>query len=341
MRDVTSVDSAPDTAANGAREQTRVLVVVGPTAVGKSALAEEVAVRIGGEVVSADSMQVYRGMDIGTAKTPPAQRRVAHHCLDLVEPGEPFSAALYQRAARAAIDDITQRGSLPIVCGGTGLYVRAAVDDFAFAPGQQASTAAREAYEAISRDSGDDALHSLLAKRDPESARLIHPHNTRRVVRALEMLDEDVSYAHQHRGFSARRSVYDARFVGLTMDREALYRRIDDRVSRMVDDGLLGEVEALLAAGLREALTASQAIGYKEFVPVVDGEGDLEAAIEDVARASRRYAKRQLTWFRADPRIHWINLSTTTFEDAIEAALGTLNWAAPPQTFAAGPTTHS
>ncbi len=323
------------------RSRTRVVVVVGPTAVGKSALAEELALRLGGEIVSADSMQVYRGMDIGTAKTPVDQRRVAHHCLDLVDPGEPFSAALYQTEARAAIDDIAARGLVPIVCGGTGLYVRAAVDDFVFAPGEQSGNAVRERYEALLLEAGAPAIHELLSSRDPQSAALIHPGNTRRVVRALEMCDEGISYARQQEGFSERTSIYDTRFIGLNMERAVLYARIDDRVRRMVDSGLLDEVEELISAGLREALTASQAIGYKEFVPVLAGEIDVETAIEEVSRASRRYAKRQLTWFRADPRVRWIDVTGAASTDVIDTALGTLDWTQPPQAPAASPTTHT
>lgn len=315
----------------------RVLVIVGPTAVGKSALAQELAVRLDGEIVSADSMQVYTGMDIGTAKTPVAARRVAHHCLDLVSPGEPFSAALYQQAARSAIQAIAAKGRLPIVCGGTGLYVRAAVDDFTFGSGEQAGSPRRREYEAIASERGAEALHELLCQRDAESAALIHPNNSRRVVRALEFLDEGLTYATQQAGFSARESVYHARFIGLDMDREALYARIDARVRMMVAEGLLGEIEALLAAGLREAITASQAIGYKEFMPVLEGTSDLESAIAEVAKSSRRYAKRQLTWFRADPRISWIDVTHRTLLQTAEAALDAIDWSAPS---VAGPQSH-
>jgi len=160
--------------------QTRVLAVVGPTGVGKTALAEELAVRLGGEIVSADSMQVYFGMDVGTAKPAPGDRRVPYHCLDLAEPGKPFSAALYQVAARGAIADIDERGMLPVLCGGTGLYVRAALDDWEFPAGEQAENPVRDRYEAFAREHGADALHGLLAARDPAAAALIHPNNTRR-----------------------------------------------------------------------------------------------------------------------------------------------------------------
>lgn len=317
--------ATPHTPAETTRSQ-RVLAVVGPTAVGKTALAEELAARLGGEIVSADSMQVYRGMDIGTAKPAASERRVAYHCLDLVGPGEPFSAALYQRAAREAIASCHDRGVLPIVCGGTGLYVRAALDAMEFPAGEQAENPTRAAYERIAALSGPETLHALLASRDPASAALLHPNNVRRVVRALEMNDEGVSYAEQAAGFSARESVFDARFVGLDMRRDALYQRIDARVDDMIARGLLCEVRDLLDAGLRDALTATQAIGYKELVPVLEGAADLQEAVFAIKQASRRYAKRQLTWFRADPRVHWLDVTELSLDQAAEAALAALDW---------------
>jgi len=302
-----------------------VLAVVGPTAVGKSVLAERLALRRDGEIVSADSMQVYRGMDIGTAKPAPEGRLVPYHCLDLVEPGEPFSAALYQAEARRAIEDIATRGRMPVVCGGTGLYVRAALDRMEFPPGDQQGNSVREHYEEYCRAHGAEALHVLLASRDPRSAAMIHANNSRRVVRALEMSDQGLSYASQREGFSAREGVYTARYLGLTMEREALYRRIDMRVDEMLEAGLLGEVEELLAAGFRDALTAGQAIGYKELVPVVEGVAPLDEALVAVKQASRRYAKRQLTWFRADPRVAWLDVTDMSPSDAVEAALEALD----------------
>ncbi|TLM98270.1 MAG: tRNA (adenosine(37)-N6)-dimethylallyltransferase MiaA [Actinobacteria bacterium] len=305
----------------------RVLAVVGPTAVGKSALAEQLALRCGGEVISADSMQVYRGMDVGTAKTPQGERLVTHHCIDIAEPGEPFSAALYQTQARASIGDVSSRGLLPVVCGGTGLYVRAALDDLRFPSGEQAENPVRAKYEQLAQTQGAGALHALLATREPQSAALIHPNNVRRVVRALEMLDADgVSYAAQHAGLAIRASVYDTRFVGLTMDRAALYERIDARVDRMMDEGLLGEVERLLDAGLRSALTSAQAIGYKELVQTLDGTTSLEVAVAAIKQASRRYAKRQLTWFRADKRIRWVDVTGLSPAEQVEAALHEIDW---------------
>jgi len=287
---------------------TKVLAVVGPTAVGKTTLAEELAVRLGGQIVSADSMQVYRGMDLGTAKPAPDERRVPYWCVDVAAPDQPYSAALFQRDARLAIAEIEHEGFVPIVAGGTGLYVRAAVDAWEFPPGEQEAPARRRIEEWV-EDHGEDAAYERLKQLDAASAALIHPHNVRRVIRALEMEEEGVSYAEQARRFAERQAVYDVLFIGLLMDRDQLYQRIDARVDDMLDAGLLDEVRTLLAEGYRDALTASQAIGYKELVPVVEGHADLGEAVDAIKRASRRYAKRQLTWFRADHRVHWIDVT--------------------------------
>lgn len=297
-----------------------VIAVVGPTAVGKSALAEVLALDLGGEVVSADAMQVYRGMDIGTAKPPAGGRAAPYHCIDLVDPGETYSAARFQHDARAAIADIAERERVPILCGGTGLYVRAALDDWAF-PYGEAATSGRARLEALAAEIGPEGLHALLADRDPEAAARIHPNNVRRVVRALEMLESGTSYAAQAVRFAERESVYEAVMLGLTMNRERLYARIDERVDRMLAAGLLEEVQGLLSRGFREALTAAQAIGYKELVPVVEHGVDLGEAAAAIRRATRRYAKRQMTWFRADPRITWLDVTELSPDQTRSAAL--------------------
>lgn len=297
-----------------------VVAVVGPTAVGKSALAEDLALRLGGEVVSADSMQVYRGMDIGTAKVPIAERRVPYHCIDLVEPGAEFSAALYQRAARASIEDIVDRGLVPVFAGGTGLYVRAALDEMEFPSGSIVSPL-RDSLERDAAEIGPLALHERLAGVDPAAAVLIHPNNVRRTVRALEMYTQGTSYADQAERFSTRVAHYPSRFLGLALPRPLLYARIGERVDRMLENGLLDEVRGLLRAGLRDAITASQAIGYKEFVPVVEGGSDLEAAAQAVKQATRRYAKRQLTWFRSDPRVRWFDVTDLSSASILERAV--------------------
>ncbi|GAB4274135.1 MAG: tRNA (adenosine(37)-N6)-dimethylallyltransferase MiaA [Coriobacteriia bacterium] len=295
------------------------LAIVGPTAAGKSALAEAVALRVGAELVSADSMQVYRGMDIGTAKTP-EPRKVPLHCVDLVEPGETYSAALFQRDARAAIEDVASRGLLPIVVGGTGLYVRAALDDWNIPSGEAQSELRRRLEEDMARH-GPEALYERLKELDPASAALIHPNNQRRIIRALEMHEKGISYAKQAERFSRRVAYYPTAYLGLYVERQTLYRRIEERVDAMLRAGLLDEVRSLVERGFRDALTASQAIGYKELVPVLEGRGSLEAAVEQITKATRRYAKRQMTWFRRDPRVEWVDVTDGRTGAAIERAL--------------------
>ena len=292
-----------------------VVCVVGPTASGKSALAEEVAARLESSVVSVDAMQVYRGMDVGTAKTPPAERRVPLLMVDVVDPTEDYSVRLFQRDARSVVDGLLSAGRVPVLCGGTGLYLNAVIDDMEFPAGEK-GCASRERYERLAAERGAPALHALLAERDPESAALIHPNNVRRVVRALEMLDEGVSYARHHEGLHERAARYDARLWGLTMSRERLYRRIDERVDAMVDQGLLEEVRELASRGLTAELSAGQAIGYKELLAALAGETSLEEAVELVKRRTRRYAKRQLSWFRHDGRVCWIDLDETSLDQA-------------------------
>lgn len=311
---------------SGQDSRTRVLAVVGPTAVGKSDVAEGLATLEDGEIVSADSMQVYRGMNVGTAKTPIELRRVPHHCVDVVEPGAAYSAALFQACARDAIAEISTRGRMPVVVGGTGLYVRAAIDDWHFPTGDQVGGPMRGRLDALAGDLGPEGLHLYLKQRDPAAAALIHPNNVRRVIRALEMAESGVSYAQQAEGFGERRSIYDVCLLGLTMDRAALYSRIDQRVDRMVEAGLVSEVRRLLDAGLRDALTAQHAIGYKELVPVIEDGFPLDDATQQIKRATRRYAKRQLTWFRADPRIHWIDVTDLSLSEAIDSAHAAIHW---------------
>lgn len=284
-----------------------VIAVVGPTASGKSAVADLVAEALGSEVVSADAMQVYRGMDIGTAKTPVSERRVPLLLVDVADPTEPYSAALYQRDSRRAIDRLRAEGRVPVLCGGTGLYVRAALDEMEF-PRGEVDGVARQRYQDLAGKLGPEGVHALLAERDPESAALIHPHNVRRVVRALEMLDEGVSYARQSAGFSKPREHYPSLQFALTMDRARLYARIDARVDAMMRAGLLDEVRGLMDAGAADALTSRQAIGYKELIDALEGRCTIGEAVDLIKLRSRRYAKRQLSWFRRDPRITWLDM---------------------------------
>ncbi|MBE6469554.1 MAG: tRNA (adenosine(37)-N6)-dimethylallyltransferase MiaA [Coriobacteriaceae bacterium] len=301
-----------------------VMAITGPTAVGKSAVAEEVALQLKTSVISADAMQVYRGMDIGTAKTPAADRRVPLHLIDIVDPDDAYSAARFQHDARAVIDELLAAGKPAVLCGGTGLYLRAALDEMDF-PRGVIDSEVRTRYMRLADQLGAEGIHALLAQRDPASAALIHPHNVRRTVRALEMGEEGVSYAEQAGGFSAPRARYEARWFALTMDRARLYERIDARVDAMVEAGLVDEVRHLIDAGAAPALTARQAIGYKEIIDALAGKTSLNEAIDLIKRRSRRYAKRQLSWCRGDGRMTWINMDECGINGAaarIVAALG-------------------
>lgn len=298
-----------------------VICVVGPTASGKSSLAQAIAAHIGGEVVSADSMQIYRGMDIGTGKVPLAEREVAHHGLDLVDPGEPFSAALFQEYARACFEDIDARGKRSVLCGGTGFYVRAAIDDYEFPKGEQVDNPIRERYLAVAEQEGAHALWLMLEEVDPESAGIIPENDVKRVVRAFELLDEGESYAEQKRKLATIPQLLPACFIGLSVDPDVLRARIDERVDEMVCSGLVEEVESLLAAGFREGVTAPQAIGYKEIVKALDGEVTLSEAVDGIKVATHRYAKRQRTWFRKDKRIRWIDADSRRPEELLADAL--------------------
>lgn len=284
-----------------------VIAVVGPTASGKSAVAQAVALALEGEVVSADSMQVYRGMDIGTGKVPVAERHVPHHGLDLVDPGEAYSAALFQSYAREAFAAIDGRGKRVVLAGGTGFYVRAALDDFRFPAGEQVGNPVRERWQRYADEHGPRALWERLAERDPQSAELIHPNNAVRVVRALELLEEGASYARQKEGFATVEPWAPAIWVGLAVDPERLAARIDARVDAMFGEGLVGEVQGLLDRGFEQGITAPAAIGYKEVVAALQGGCTLDEAREAIKAATRRYAKRQRTWFRADKRISWFD----------------------------------
>ena len=280
-----------------------VIAVVGPTAAGKSRLSIDLAREIGGEVVNADSMQLYRGMDIGTAKLTEAERGgVPHHLLDIWDIRQAASVAEYQRIARAAIDLILARGRVPILVGGSGLYVRAALDNLDF-PGTDPLV--RERLEAELAEQGPAALHERLSGLDPAAAAAILPGNGRRIVRALEVIDVS------GRPFTATlpnyESVYPAVHVGLRLPRERLDERIEARVAAMWQMGFVAEVRQLEAAGLRAGPTASRALGYAQVLRVLAGECSQEQAREETARATRRFARRQEAWFRRDPRVHWLD----------------------------------
>lgn len=284
-----------------------VICVVGPTATGKSELAQCLAETYNGEVISADSMQIYKGMDIGTAKIPPKERRVPHFGLDLVDPGEPYSVALYQDYARDVFDEINSRGKVAVLVGGSGFYVRAAIDDYEFPSGEQLDNPEREKWESYLADFGANALWQKLEEVDSASAKVIHPNNSKRVIRALEMHADGISYADQLDALQTIKPYKKSLMIGLACPKEILNQRINDRVDMMRELGLENEVRSLLNSGFREGLTSQHAIGYKEIVDAFDGNRSLDQAYEDVKQATRRYAKRQRTWFRKDKRVHWID----------------------------------
>ena len=291
-----------------------VVAVVGPTASGKSELALRVAETVGGEVVSADAMQLYRGMDIGTAKLPLAERRgIPHHLVDVLDVTDEATIARYQVDARACIDDIRGRGLHPVVAGGSGLYVRAALDHLDIPP---TDSVVRARLEAEAEERGGDALYAVLTESDPVAAQAIEPRNVRRVIRALEVLEIT------GRPFSAsmpeRRHLHPTVTVGLRPPRAVLDERIDRRVERMWSDGLVDEVRGLLPHGIREGRTASRALGYAQALAEIDGSSSAAEAQAETAQLTRRYARRQESWFRPDPRITWVDPSA---DGALDEAL--------------------
>lgn len=294
-----------------------VIALVGPTASGKSSLSEAVATHLGGEVVSVDSMQVYRGMDIGTAKTPACKRNVPLRMVDICDPCDDYSVQQFQISCRDCVDGLLDSGRPAILCGGTGLYLDSVIDEMNFPSGEKGDLA-RSRYESLLETHGPEALHELLKDKDPDSAALIHPNNSRRVIRALELLDEGKSYAAHHEGLLKRTPHYDARIWAITMDRERLYTRINARVDKMITLGLVDEVTRLRTTGLSKERTAGQAIGYKEILDYLDGLISIDYAIELIKARTRRYAKRQLSWLRRDGRAKWLDYDRISEAEALK-----------------------
>ncbi len=285
----------------------RVLVLTGPTASGKSALSIPLAEALNGEVVCMDSMQVYKGMDIGTAKPDKdEQQQVKHHLLDIIEPGEPFSVAEYARLAEDAIKDIHARGKLPIFCGGTGLYLRAISGGMDFG-GTQADETIRARYQALAQEQGNEAVHRVLMEKDKKSAESLHPNNLRRVIRALEVVEITGRPLSEQTRVDKPPLLYDLTAYALLWPRETLYERINTRVDRMMEMGLVDEVKALMDKGVPLDSLSMQGLGYKELVPCLNGLADLEEALETLKRRTRNYAKRQMTWFKAEKAVKWLN----------------------------------
>ncbi len=303
----------------------RPVAIVGPTASGKTAVACELAERLGAEIISADSMAVYRGMDIGTAKPTSSERaRAVFHLIDVADPDEPFTVVDFQERAVAVIDELLGRGRLPLIVGGTGLYIRAVLDGLNI-PGPEPDPEVRERLRREAEELGSEAMHSRLAEVDPETAARLHPNNTRRVIRALEVYEQSGRPMSEIlRATKAPPRYPDALEFGLTMDRETLYRRVEERVDLMIAQGLVDEVAGLLEKDYTTEAPAMQGLGYKEIAAYLQGKCDLAGAVDLLKQSTRRFAKRQYTWFRADARIHWINidaLSATEAASIIEAKL--------------------
>lgn len=283
-----------------------VIAIVGPTASGKTALSIELAKILNGEIINGDSMQVYKGLDIGTAKiTPEEMQNIPHHLFDIKEPTESFSVAEYQSCVRAKIDEIQAKGKLPIIVGGTGLYIQSVLYDYQFTEDQVNEEIRKAYYDELERV-GPEKMHEKLQGLDPDSAKIIHPNNTRRVIRAIEIAEHSSTQKSAESHNQGTIPMYRHLIVGLDINRELLYERINKRVDEMVEKGLLEEARWLWTKPIRDVQSV-QAIGYKELFRYFDGDTTLDEAITELKQNSRRYAKRQFTYFRNKMKIHWVD----------------------------------
>jgi tRNA dimethylallyltransferase len=288
--------------------KSKLLVLIGPTAVGKTKTSIQLAKAFNGEIISGDSMQIYKNMDIGTAKIKPLEMDgVPHYLIDIKNPDEPFSVAEFQVLVREKISDIVNRGKLPIIVGGTGLYIQSVLFDYRFSEAPT-DDAFRKNLEMQAEKEGNQFVHDQLMKLDPESGARIHPNNVRRVIRALEVFHCTGKTMSDSQGTQQLESLYDACIIGLTMEREKLYERINKRVDMMIHEGLINEVEQLFKQGLKNCQSI-QAIGYKELYEYFEGKVSFEQAVENLKQNSRRYAKRQLTWFRNKMDVKWFDMT--------------------------------
>jgi tRNA dimethylallyltransferase len=290
-------------------DKPKLLVLVGPTAVGKTRLSLQLAEDYNAEIISGDSMQVYRGMDIGTAKATPKERlRVPHHLIDIHNPDHPFSVAEFQERARQWILDIHGRGKLPFIVGGTGLYVESVCYDFQFSE-VGSDEAYRDEQVRYAEQFGPEALLEKLRQIDPESAERLHANDQRRIIRALEIFHLTGEKLSERLKAQTKQSPYELCIVGLTMDRALLYKRIEERIDQMLDEGLVGEVERLLNQGYGKQYISMQGLGYKEIIDYLEGRLSWDAAVELLKRDTRHFAKRQLSWFRHMKDIEWLDVT--------------------------------
>lgn len=293
------------------------IILTGPTAVGKTALSLELAKAVGGEILSADSMQVYRGMDIGSAKIRPGEMQgVPHHLIDVLEPCQEFNVVVFQSLCRQAMEGIYERGHIPILTGGTGFYIQAVLRDIDFTENEENAEYRRQLEELAARE-GCQVLHDMLRAVDPASAQMIHAHNIKRVIRALEFYHLTGEKISEHNEREAdRQSPYRYCYFVLNDDRERLYQRIEERVDGMLEAGLLEEVRRLMEQGCRRDMVSMQGLGYKELLDYLAGEITLEEAVHRIKQGTRHFAKRQLTWFRREKDVIWLNKPDYGYDEA-------------------------
>lgn len=303
-------------------EKLPLLILTGPTAVGKTNLSIRLAKAVNGEIISADSMQVYRRMDIGTAKIKPEEMcGVPHHLIDICEPTEDYNVVRFATDAKRLIKEITERGHIPILVGGTGFYIQAVLYDIDFTENDE-DTSCREELEAFAAEHGAEALHARLAKADPASAVAIHANNVKRVIRALEFYRQTGTRISEHNEAQrGKESAYNSAYFVLTQNRAVLYERIEKRIDLMLSEGLLEEVKGLLEEGCKPESVSMQGLGYKELVSYLNGECTLEEAVSILKRDTRHFAKRQLTWFRREREVLWFDKDDYETEDAILEAM--------------------
>ena len=298
------------------RQKKPLIVLTGPTAVGKTKLSISLAKAVGGEIISADSMQVYKYMDIGSAKIRPEEMSgVPHHLVDILKPEEEFHIVRFQEMAKEAMNDIYERGRIPILVGGTGFYIQAVTRDIDFTQAEQEDGYRRE-LEAMAQEQGSEALHQMLQKVDPVSAAQIHANNVKRVIRALEFYHQNHAPISAHNQEQKERtSSYNLAYFVLNAPRDLLYERIDRRVDEMMEQGLLDEVKRLKSMGYHRGMVSMQGLGYKEILAYLDGEYPLDEAVRILKRDTRHFAKRQLTWFRREQDVIWVNKDDFSYDE--------------------------
>lgn len=293
----------------------KVIVVIGPTSVGKTKMGVALAKKLNGEVISGDSMQVYRQMDIGTAKvTIEEMEGVIHHCIDILDPKDQYSVHDFQQTVRKQITEITNRGHVPIIVGGTGLYIKATLYDYTFSEMENNHDEINKKY----KDYTNEQLYAHLKQIDEESAKILHFNNRRRILRAIEIYEQTGQKKSEMINEQEHICLYDAYFVGLTLPRELLYERINLRVDLMMKNGLQGEMESLIKQGLTRENQSMKAIGYKEWFDYFEGKCDLNEVSENIKKHSRQYAKRQYTWFKNQFDVHWYDVCLENFSKTIE-----------------------